>query len=86
MTKFHTNYNEQPWTKISIEELTTPRNDKICIASSWWAITPDGFALIYDDVSPQTNTNRSIVERMRPDCKPVFIEMAFIDHNCNDYV
>ena len=77
-------YNEAPWVKISIEELTTPKPGYIVHRAAWWAITDDGFALLYKG-SPQCNTNRLIVERIRPDCKPKELGFTFLPHRCSDY-
>ncbi|HJV75400.1 MAG TPA: hypothetical protein VJ654_14330 [Noviherbaspirillum sp.] len=80
------NYNQKPWIKMPLSELTTPKPGRLCKAPAWWAVTDDGCALFYKTYgSPQCNTDRRIVERIRPDCKQVFIEAAFVPHNCSDY-
>lgn len=80
-------YDKPKWIKVSVDDLTTPKPGRICKGPAWWAITDDGFALFYKSMSsPQCNADKRIVERVRPDCTPRFIEMAFVDHNCGDYV
>lgn len=72
-------YNDPTrWKKVSVEELTTPQAGYVVHGSAWWAITPDGYALLYKGRSPQCNTNIEIVKRIRPDCKPVWIEFAYL--------
>jgi len=81
---FHTDYSRAPWIKVSIEDLTTPKPGYLVHGPAFWAITDDGFALLYKG-SPQCNTNESIVKHIRPDCTPRFIEISYLPHRCSDY-
>lgn len=85
MADFHTDYDKAPWRKVSVEDLTTPKPGRLVMGGRWWAITKDGFALYYK-TSPQCNSNKAIVEKILPDCTPQWIELAFEDHRCSDYV
>ena len=77
MSRFHADYERHPWRKVPLSKLTTPMAGLVCYGPAWWAVTHDGFALFYGS-SPQCNRVKEIVERIRPDCTPQFIEMAFI--------
>ena len=79
-------YNRPPWIKMTLAELTTPRSGKICYGAAWWALTDDDHVLFYKSYgSPQCNTNRAVVERIRPAMKYVYVSMAFLPHKCSDY-
>lgn len=79
-------YSKKPWIKIPLDEITTPQNGRMCLTHCWWAVTEDDCVLFFKTHgSPQCNTRRAIIERIRPDCRAVFIEVAFVPHNCNDY-
>jgi len=84
MSNFHTDYDKAPWRKVSIEDLTTPKPGYLVHGPAWWAITSDGYALFYKS-SPQCNTNKSVVERIRPDCTPQYIPLSFEPHRCADF-
>lgn len=74
-------YNKPPWTKVTLEELQTPRGGKIVYEDRWWAVT-DGCVLFYKG-SPQCNYVRRVIERIRPDCTPTFLPVAFVEHRCD---
>ena len=59
----------------------------------WWVVTSDDCILNYKEISYQCNMYESIIKKtcesyktMFVGCKPVFIEIAFLPHNCRDYV
>lgn len=87
MKNFHTNYDEKPWIKMPVSDLTTPKTGRICKGPSWWAITPDDCVLFFKSYgSPQCNSVKEIVERIRPGIEVRHIQAAFIPHRCQDYV
>jgi hypothetical protein len=72
---------------MTIAELTTPKAGRICYPAAYWAVTDDDCVLFYKAYySPQCNASESVVKHIRPDLKYKFIEMAFLPHNCHDYV
>lgn len=79
------------WILAPLEDIKTPKPGRICYGPRWWAVTPDDKVLFFDTYSsPQCNINRSIVERLgkgfnAPETIPVYVEMAFLPHNCSDY-
>jgi hypothetical protein len=84
---FSSDYNAAPWIKMPIAELVTPKPGRLCKGPSFWAVTPDECVLFFEDYSsPQSNTNRAIVERIRPGLEVRFIEMAFVPHRCEVFV
>lgn len=85
MADFHTDYDKAPWRKVPIEELTTPKPGKIVRCGRWWAITKDGFALFYKS-SPQCNPDKAVIEHIRPDCTPQWLEITYQDHDCSNCV
>ncbi len=82
-------YTVKPWVKMPLETLKTPSNGKLCYLGSWWCVTPDQCVLFYRG-SPQCNGDErcaeSIRARIHPDCTLVFVEVAYIPHDCHDYV
>lgn len=82
-----TKYDEKPWIKVPVEALKTPSPGKICKGPAWWAVTPDNCVLFFKDYcSPQCNTEKAIVERLRPGLEVRHIPISFIPHRCEDYV
>jgi hypothetical protein len=92
------NYDDKHrWLKMPLGELTTPKPGRMCMGPRWWAVVDDGgvgCVLFFQSGSrgrggqygsPQCNTDRAIVERLRPGCTPVFVEMAFVPHNQWEY-
>jgi hypothetical protein len=72
------NYNDaKRWKKVPLAEVQRFAPGKRCVAPSWWAVTDDDHVLYFKGCSPQRNTVKAIVERIRPDCRAVFIEHAF---------
>ena len=73
--------------EMSIEELTTPKAGRLVHAGAWWAVNDKGNVLFYKHyTSPQCNTNKEIVKRIRPECeRQEWIEVSFVPHNCHDY-
>ena len=61
------------------------------VRDRWWAATDDDCVLVYKEYSKQCNSNKAIVERLisinnHPGTKVVFIPIAFMPHNCDDFV
>lgn len=87
MSEVHNDYDRAPWIKMPLSELITPKPGRICVGARWWAVTDDGCVLFWrSHRSPQCNAVREVVERIRPDLTPQFVEMAFVPHRCSDYV
>lgn len=82
--------NKKYWKKVPLDEIKTPRVGKICYGASYWSVTEDNCVLFYRGHSPQCNNNEycaeSIRKKIHPTCRLEYIEMAFIDHNCEDYI
>lgn len=55
----------------------------MCYADRWWTVTPDDCILRYGGHSMQCNSNKDLseqfIQRIHPECRLVFVEMAFID-------
>ena len=92
------NYDDaNRWLKVPVSELTTPKPGRMCHGPRWWAVIDDGgvkCALFFQSGSrgrgkqygsPQCSESKHILERLRPDCETVFIEMTFIPHNQWEY-
>lgn len=77
-------------TKVPLEKLKTPKAGRLCYGPSWWTVTDDNCVLFYKRFSPQCNADRrcaeSIRDRLYPGLRVEFVEMAFIEHDCHDYV
>lgn len=61
------------------------------VRDCWWACTDDDCVLLYKGRSRQCNSNKAIVEQIiknenHPATKIVFIPIAFMYHDCNDFV
>ena len=79
-------YTKKPWIRMTLEDLATPKPGRICKGPAWWAVH-DGCVLFFKSyASPQCNAHKAIIERIRPDCTPTFIETSFVPHRCEDYV
>ena len=82
-------YTQKPWVKMPLSKLKTPRNGAICYPSSWWCVTPDQCVLFFRG-SPQCNANRDVAEsiqaRIHQGCTVEHVEVAYLDHDCSDYV
>lgn len=76
-------------TFLSLEEAREPTGigPYYCYMNRWWAHLP-GKGLIFYRKSPQCNSSQSIskhVARMYPDAEVIFVERAYILHDCRDY-
>ena len=77
---------KREWIYMSLEDVQTPKPGRICYGPRWWAVNEKSEVMFYGSYgSPQCNQNKQIVERIRPECGVVFLEFAFIPHNCSDY-
>lgn len=78
------------WRKVPLEKLKTPRGGAICYTDTWWIVTPDNCVLFFRGFSPQCNSNEAVAkylrERLHPTCTVEKIEVAYLDHNCHDYM
>jgi hypothetical protein len=82
------------FTKVPLSELTP---DKIIggtydiMTDFYWAVTEDDCVLFYRGRSAQCNRNKGIVERIvaragYPPTRIEFIPIAYLKHNCSDYI
>lgn len=83
---------EGRWILAPVSDITTPQQGRICYGPRWWCVTENDEVLFFDTYgSPQCNMHKELVERLgrgfgAPATTPRFIEMAFLPHNCGDYV
>lgn len=75
------------FTRISIDELTTPKDGRVVITDNWWSITPENEALFYTKNganTPQCNKHKAIIERFNGSVitRPLFIPIAFVPSRC----
>jgi len=68
----------------------TPENGFYWVlANRWWCYQPDKGLLLFAG-NPQCNSNenlaRSIRDRCWPDAEVIFIEQAYLPHDCQDYI
>ena len=79
-------YDNPPYIKMPLSELTKPQGGRMVYGPSWWAKTEDDCVLFYRGYwSPQCNASKDIIRRIHKDLTPVFVEVAFVPHDCNDY-
>jgi hypothetical protein len=74
---------DSDFLRVSLAELTTPRQGYRCIVNHWWALTDDDEALFYKvRSSPQCNSDRRVVEHIALNIEPkthaVFVAAAFV--------
>jgi hypothetical protein len=78
------------YIRMKVSDLTTPQAGRSVMLDHWWLVTDDDEVLFYKHItSPQCNTNRSIVERLGTKeikTTPRYIPIAYLPHNCQDYV
>jgi hypothetical protein len=55
--------HDDPWTWVSIKELSVPRNGRVCYCDYYW-IVHDGCVLFYEEQYPQCNQQKEIMEYM----------------------
>jgi len=74
-------------------ELTTPKDGRIVYTDRWWAVTTSGEVLFFKHfTSPQCNRNKSVIESIVgqqtefPGLTVKHVPVAFIPHNCADYI
>jgi hypothetical protein len=80
-------YNDPKfWTKVPLEDIKTPKTNKMCVGQRFWAVTDDNCVLFFKGHSPQYNHSEAILKRIRPDCRVEYIEMAYVQHDCRDFV
>ena len=71
--------------KVSIKEIITPKPGKICYPPSWW-VTDGENVFFYNKNRPQCNSDERVMNHLYPNEKTIFIEVAFLDHDCRDYI
>ena len=85
-------YKHPPWTRMHIDEVRTPRVGRICYGPAWWIVTPDDYVLFSGQncTRPQCNEDLRVTEmlvrRCHPECHPVFVDMAYVPHECSWFV
>lgn len=78
---------ESDWIYMTLEDLKTPKPGRLVFGPRWWAVNERNEVLFFRSYgSPQCNKVREIVERIRPGLRTEYVEIAFIPHNCSDYV
>lgn len=79
-------YNDKTkWIKVPISEITKPKAGCFVYGGSWWSVIDDCVLFFKSYASPQCNVNREVLKRMKPELEQVYLEFAFIPHNCSDY-
>jgi hypothetical protein len=89
----------EKFRRMSLDELTTPKPGRLCYGPAWWTVTAEREVLFFmpgkrrDYGSPQCNSNEDCArylhrskEQEFPGSTVEFVPMAFIPHDCNDYV
>lgn len=85
MTELSINYDEPPWIKVPLQDITTPRPGYICVGPSWWALTPDLCVLFYESYAfPQRSQHEFVTKRLCPGLEAIHIDMSFVPHKCSD--
>jgi hypothetical protein len=79
------NLNDKHFKKVPIAEITTPKAGKICKGGAWY-VTDGENVFQYKGTSWQCNANKDVVKHLYPNEQIIYIEMAFVEHNCRDYV
>lgn len=66
--------------RVSITEVTTPGEGRVCLLNRWWIVTDQEEVLFFRGFSPQCNHDRSITERLNkiPNTTVRFIEVAYM--------
>ena len=77
---------------MTLSELGTAQEGRICYADRWWEVTADDHVLFFRTyTSPQCNRNRAVIDRPSlaqkelGETHPVFVPFAFVPHDCSDY-
>ncbi|QGH72716.1 MAG: hypothetical protein [Podoviridae sp. ctQNx1] len=80
------------WIFAPMDDITTPKNGRTCCCNRWWAVTENNEVMFFHGYhAPQCNERKDLAERLvhshnEPPAKTVFIEVAYIPHECSDYV
>lgn len=82
-------FTKKPWKKMLLSDLITPKNDSLCKLGRWWIVTPDRHVLFYGE-SPQCNANEAVAKhllnKLHSGCTIEFVAVAYVPHDCHDYV
>ena len=73
------------YKRMSLAELTTPADGRVCYVKRWWAVTEDGHVLFYKTHrSPQCNPDKRVLE-YNPICGTSLqlIAVAYVPHRCD---
>lgn len=86
---------EDNFKKVKINDLTVPNKNGVfkCMHNFYWAVTDDDCVLFYRNVTPQANTNISIMESFQNKEKGMYpfntriqlIENIFIPIHANGW-
>jgi hypothetical protein len=93
---------EGNWIFVPIDDLITPKAGRICYGPSYWVINSKREVVFWKDYnSPQCNLTKAILggrliksrdciekgPHSWPDLEEIiFIKMAFIPHDCSDFI
>ena len=81
--------DKSKYTYMSLEDLQTPKAGRICRGASWWIINEKNEVMFYGG-SAQCNANevtaKHLQEKLYPEYRTEFVEMAFLPHRCSDYI
>lgn len=83
--------DERNWSRIPVADLEEPKQGGLHMVyrNSWWAVDVENRVFFFKRSSPQCNSNRAIVERLKthPDMVGVVqIPLAMWPVSINDYV
>lgn len=86
--------SSKDFIRVPLEKITTTPTKSGCwrlIRDHWWCVDSEENVLFYKRLtSPQCNTNKNIAERLisldESVVNVVFINYAWIRHDCEDYV
>lgn len=84
MSKAKLDFNGPDFERIKLEDIQTPKTGKICLGQRWW-VTDGEHVFFYKKSSPQCNLSKQVLEHCFPEHQHIYIEMAFVKHNCRDY-
>lgn len=83
-------HNEKNWTRIPVSELAAPSKGGLHMVyrDAWWAIDAENRVFFFKGASPQCNSNRLVVERLKthPDMVGIVqIPLAMWPVSASDY-
>ena len=78
--------------KSSIIDIPAEAGFYLLYKNTYWLCTKDEEVLLNRHGSPMCNSDKRILEKFLnktkkfPDCRIIFLENAWLDHDCHDYV